>query len=134
MQGRGGGTLALHSTLLTSFLQVAFSFVPRWQICSRVASRNHCNCSSISCSCWKVFSVQGFQNTSLMVNYLHNIPFHKLQKSWNPESHSLLSSSADSLSQHLCQISAKCWHPFPECSEEFQGKSKNKLPKVSCLI
>lgn len=64
MYGGIGDMLALHRT-----------FVPGWQICSRVISRNHCNCSSILCNFWRIFSVQGFQNTLLMVNYLHNISF-----------------------------------------------------------
>lgn len=64
MYGGIGDMLALHST-----------FVPGWQICSRVISRNHCNCSSILCNFWRILSVQGFQNTLLMVNYLHNISF-----------------------------------------------------------
>lgn len=53
MYGGIGDMLALHGT-----------FVPGWQICSRVISRNHCNCSSVLCNFWRIFSVQGFQNTS----------------------------------------------------------------------
>lgn len=131
-KGGVGDPLALHSTLLTSFLQVAFSFVPRWQICSRVASRNHCNCGSISCNCW-VVSVQGFQNTFLMVNYLHNIPFRKLQKNESQRAIVYQSLVLIFLVNNICWISTKywtlCWRQW-RVSREI----RDKFPEVSCLI